>query len=913
MSSKRKPEPPENVADAGRKKGKTIVLDSDLEDLCDTLDLSPKSRRFLAEQFITDVSALLNKRAELGRACLPNVNKGTQMQLYKFCLWYYDFLKKNGGDADWKEHFEEDTLSKFDEEQLKNAASDDSDGALEEDLENACNEMEVTKQSRLQLAKVGITTVKDLLARKTDLELFSLRGIKKILQMTFLKLCLWIEDFYHKNDSKEEWQAHFSGDVLADFQQEPSLERDYRMALERIHEGRGDGGITHVSDETFEYAATITTRYLSRQLVRQCQEKFKPYDVAFKCIKALMHPIGKPHETIHVVSGKTQSGKSTVKAVCAAVHRQLSCLLIIITKGVPERDDLKVKLNKLLGGCRETMDAGLLVIADTGGQIAKATKAVQELRRELPHARFGVIVDECDAMYRTANAAQIMEQRFTDLMELSPSFRMEISATIFSALVCLNEQGKQVELMEILTTQDYSGISEMERFRNRDGCVVSLSAKDITSQHGVKYMEEAYQQSVELFKEEVRTKPPVKVLFSDDCELNPKCASCQSGGGCEMHSDIPSARWYVNKTQRFIPYTSEAMLQLFDKRLKAKKKGELILVATNPRVYAANNVIVQAASIQNHYRSQGSDMAVLVAFGRGMEVRLPGYAKGRFIRRRLKTISEVIEQVDKIVGLETPIAIFGYSRMCRCVSFRTSSRVPTAMILSRGPGYSLEDFIQALGRATFNGLSVLRDNGHDKVTILTNHDDFTSARKYYVFVEAINSILSNNPEINIMEAFRGAAKKFPDEANFIRHTNRKIGRRKDLKEKVPFREQFEEPLNFDESEGKRQNYWGNLVVQRIFTLFSEMADGNHGFRCSTEDLTDAYNSSYLQGEGDEPAKKGEIQKVMMDLKRDVLFVNEKCGDSGKVVWSAKNLAEIKHLTNEEIGEEDGVEEDGFPC
>ena len=70
------------------------------------------------------------------------------------------------------------------------------------------------------------------------------------------------------------------------------------------------------------------------------------------------------------------------------------------------------------------MDAGLLVIADNGSQIGKAIKAILELRSELPESRFGIIVDESDAMYRTVDGTQVTEKRFTELMDLNPSFRM---------------------------------------------------------------------------------------------------------------------------------------------------------------------------------------------------------------------------------------------------------------------------------------------------------------------------------------------------------------------------------------------------------------------------------------------------------------------------------------------------------
>ena len=685
-----------------------------------------------------------------------------------------------------------------------------------------------------------------------------------------------------------------------------------------IHVGRCDGGIDNLPEEMFEYAAGIASRYMSKQLIQQCRGKFNPQEVAGKCIRALMHPTGKPDETIYLVSGKTQSGKSTVKAACAVAHRQASCFLVIITKGVPERDDLKIKLNKLLGGCRETMDAGLLVIADTGGQIAKAIKAVLELRNDKPHTRFGVIVDEADAMYRTIEGTQVMEQRFTELMDLCPSFRMEISATPFSALQALDEQGKQVQMMEVMTTKDYSGINQMQHLRDSNGKNVFLNLKEVGPHCGVDYTKDAFEHEKLALKREKREKrerrekgeePLSEVIFSEACKLNPKCLSCQNPGGCERHSDVGSKRW-KHVGRRYIPYTSKAMMEMFDEALQSNKKGELILVATNPRVYAEKNIVIQATCIQNHYRSQGKEFAALVATGRGMEVRLPGFAKGRFIRRKLKTVSEVIEHVDKLIGLEVPMVLFGYSRLCRCVSCRSSARVPSRMILCRGPGYSLEDYIQALGRATFNGLSVLQENGHDAVTILTDQNDFLAAKKYYIFVEAIISLLSDNPGISLNDAFRGAEQKFQDEANFFRHTNRRIGRRKDLKQKCPTQDVFEEPSSLVDADNKKARYWTETVIQRLFKLFIEMAEEEERFRCSIETLVLAYNDCYpAEDEDDEKEmKKGELKKIMSDLEKDVLFVKEKREDDGIVEWSAKNLAVIRYLINDDIDIEEEPDE-----
>jgi hypothetical protein len=372
------------------KEAKLKEVDADLEHVYKAIDTSTKSQSLFAEQNITDIHTLLAKESELRQGALPAINKSTQKQLHSFCLWYRSI---SASDIDWKAHFDEDTLSRFDNNRflaaLETASS--SDVILEKDLEFVCDELDLPNGTRQQMAGLGITSMKALLARKTDLELFALADIKKTTQKLLLKICLWHEDFYTKNEYSTSWETYFNDETFALFEQEPSDEREYRMVQKRITEGRC---ISNVSDAAIYYGAGITNKYLSKHLVEQCRNKFNPFDIAVKCLKALMHPTRQKQETIYMVSGKTQSGKSTIKAVCAAVHRQLGCHLIIITKGVSERNDLKVKLNMLMGGCRETMDAGLLVIADTGGQIEKATKSVLAIRKDLPRARFGVIVGE---------------------------------------------------------------------------------------------------------------------------------------------------------------------------------------------------------------------------------------------------------------------------------------------------------------------------------------------------------------------------------------------------------------------------------------------------------------------------------------------------------------------------------------
>jgi hypothetical protein len=563
---------------------------------------------------------------------------------------------------------------------------------------------------------------------------------------------------------------------------------------------------------------------------------------------------------------------------------------------------------------------------------------------------------------------------------------MEISATIYSAIQALDEQGKEVEMMEILTTDDYSGINEMRHAKDDKDEDLFFNKGDLGHTHGVKYCAGQPKlgriETPLLLGKQKPSRIATPMLFTDAHELNPGCIECGSASGCARHSDVVSKRsWVIDDTHlKIIPCTSQPMMEMLydflvsekdaaregqslvptdnessdvsggadvasraappfaeeatkaglvvyekvakeeaaeppggDQRTQAAfatatmgqkslKKGLLALVATNPRVTATGNIVEQAICIQNVFRATGNDFVAVVATGTGVYFRFPGCDDARFIRGSLKTMSEIIEAIDKSAGLETPIIIFGYSRMRRSVSFRSSNRVPTHMILSRGGGYSLEDYIQALGRATFNGLSILIQNGHSGVTILTDKNDFLAAKKYYSFVQAINVMLRENRGMTLVRALRVATKKLPDEANFFRHTNRKVGRRKDLKYRDPPQDAFADQSISKDDENKKARYWEDTVVQRVFKIFLEEADGNKEFSCSATTILAAYSDLYPAEDDEDTLTLIGLTKTMIKLARDEIFENIRKG--GKQEWSAKSLHILEFMHNESLDEPD---------
>ena len=179
--------------------------------------------------------------------------------------------------------------------------------------------------------------------------------------------------------------------------------------------------------------------------------------------------------------------------------------------------------------------------------------------------------------------------------------------------------------------------------------------------------------------------------------------------------------------------------------------------------------------------------------------------------------------------------------MRRGLSCRSNRRVPTHMVLFLGKGHSMDNYVQSLGRGTFNGReSVLKANGFDHVTVLTTEADLKMARSYIQFLDLLHEKLEAgaSPE----DAISGVAGKFPASANFLKHTLRKLGQRKALRNYINqdllFNERDdEESDSWDEEEedeedggnyqgnvAKQQQYWNDRVAQLIFKSLVDLVD-----------------------------------------------------------------------------------------
>jgi hypothetical protein len=270
----------------------------------------------------------------------------------------------------------------------------------------------------------------------------------------------------------------------------------------------------------------------------------------WKCTKAILNlPSGEPLPNVQLVAGRTQSGKSKFKAVVKATCEVLQYPLVIIAKGVAEREDLKRKLDSLLDHSDSPFKSWYgvssnkrsLVVNDTGAAIKNgAIRYVEELRSLKSHGKFIVIVDECDAAYRTSDCSQEFEIAFNHLMNMRPAFRIEISATPVPAWLVLTERGYKVDFTVNGTSEDYCGITNMKPLEDDEG---NLSMNKISHREG--------------FVSPVRRL--ANSTYHDTRKLFPKDGHHK--GGAEEHEAAEFAL-KESKWLDFIPYTSDSAMKL---------------------------------------------------------------------------------------------------------------------------------------------------------------------------------------------------------------------------------------------------------------------------------------------------------------------------------------------------------------
>ena len=388
-------------------------------------------------------------------------------------------------------------------------------------------------------------------------------------------------------------------------------------------------------------------------------------------------------------------GKSGVKAILIVTSVLLGYPLIVITKGNAERDDLTRKLTAYTEGLlnedensnnepvvskfpdtenirqipnetfvRPLRNGRAIVIADTSGQVDKVAKALTEYRRGNPCKKFLLCTDECDAMFRTENYTQAFERAYDDLVRLRPCAHVLVSATPLPALIHLaNEElvdGIPVVLFDITPNDDYVGLADMKPFR-LDGRPVYLEDDELKS----------------------------KRIFNFSIE------------GEEYR--IPSCSENLRDFYAFAIASNGRGLLLLDCTMHLVKKEEI-----NVKIKAERVQLYARAVLKKH-------VAVFTnTGGMGLEVKLSTgepWIKEKDLNNLIGNsdgsedtmLGKVIQFIHTSVGPEVPIFAFGFHKMFRSNSYRSSDRVPTHAIVSLGEFHNGSTVTQALGRATFNG------------------------------------------------------------------------------------------------------------------------------------------------------------------------------------------------------------------
>lgn len=740
---------------------------------------------------------------------------------------------------------------------------------FDEELEHICEEIGIKRHTKNALICAGITTFAALLrdaelikattcttttitaaasatARTSIIEQgqqssSSLQMMKDECRSKILEVINW-----HTSYTQQYGQ---SPDILRDFKDE--VLEHYKQDIEAKTEFV-EHYLTYVlgskfSKDNVHYLNEMNSRpELLENVVERCIEKVMTPDLVEKCGKFdYCHFITKCVEHFHslvgcksaaercnfVVVGKTQSGKTGVKGVLQSFCGVLKLPLIIITKGVSESKELHAKLSTMAQGTSvspnhvvvksgmkkdgktlgssATRDrikeaivdgghGGTFIIADTEHQVKSAIKAIQEYRTEKGDLKFILAVDECDAMDRTFDRSQKFEQAYSNLMNLKPSLVVKISATIIPTITLLMDQHETMKLFNLKEADEYHGLDKIQPLV-LDGKEVYLEQKGLSVRSVVTYKVNKNGESV----------------------------------------------------SREIPYAHKNVIGLYNDALAGypHKKGVLLLDCSCPRVHAANNVIEKAESVQRLYKCQKKHIAVMVVIGRGIMVRLP--RKGWVEMKKYSLISDAIEDIDETCGLETPLFIFGFSKMRRGVSFRSSRRVPTHFLVALGRGYNCSNVVQTLGRATFNGKSILKENGFSHVTMLTNHQDLRMASKMQEFIEEIYRRIENGCDF-----YDAVKNEMHDNANFLRHTSRELGLLKGQRHTLLDMTNFGNIIELDKADViTKENIWNDEVAQKIVRTIMNLLDSHLQFDAA--DVRGAYFDIY-----EETMKKGALNQTL---------------------------------------------------
>lgn len=454
-------------------------------------------------------------------------------------------------------------------------------------------------------------------------------------------------------------------------------------------------------------------------------------------------------EHILYAGGATQSGKSAFKSVLILIAQRFGLAVVVVTKGVGESKDLTEKLLRQLtlqlnghGVCKYMRSVsqfpgqkwassledcinnhGVIVTAHTASQVNKVTNAIRDVQEAAEAAGglnvpgFIVAFDESDDFQRREIDAPEkiqLEKAHERLRDHGPALQLNVSATLLSLFGTAQETGNTIYPNQVFQTElgaNYHGLLSAK--------AMVMSGKKVFLEHG---------------------------------ELGP-------------------ANTYINSK----------VLHLC-RAWRDYGHGALGLLVCNPRVTAYGNILTMGSEL--HTKHGFGNTCIVAVSGSKMQVLGPNaaaWSESHFgDKKRFAKISDVLNELDRsgsdhFVGLGVPIMVIGYSKMERCVSYRSHTRVPTHMLMSLGKALSIDRLVQAFGRATF-----LHPPAHFKGTVvLANGSDWDAARAYIRFQSKLMTLVTreNCTVQSILQSHT-----FEDQEDFRKFNDRTVGHKRAMRD-----------------------------------------------------------------------------------------------------------------------------------
>lgn len=301
-----------------------------------------------------------------------------------------------------------------------------------------------------------------------------------------------------------------------------------------------------------------------------------------------------------------------------------------------------------------------ICIADTNHQVSAAVSAMRSCRERNCNMAFQIIIDECDAMFRTHSNEQCFENALKILKGLGPRVCSYVSATPLAVIPTLLQEeedaGTKVRVFPISPGDQYVGLEDMKVFQI-NGKNTYLGQKELSCMGGT----------------------PITDEDSNDTYI-PSCS---------------------NSILRFVD-------SIFDE-LSQGRKNALVLLAINPRVHASGHIFHSASRLQLKCAREGKNFAAIAFTGsEGIQVKKssvePWVDCSKLVvdNGKVLDVGKVIQAVHNEVGPKVPIACFAYAKMQRSITYRCNDRVPTHVVASLGPRHNLSSVAQTIGRGTFN-------------------------------------------------------------------------------------------------------------------------------------------------------------------------------------------------------------------